>query len=100
MESIVLFIIGIFCIVMGIVTFSGNLLFIKKRNKKNVREADRVAFGRLCGIATAILGLACFVLGIIFHIFGTESIVSLAVVPFAVIAIALTIIAAFKYNRK
>lgn len=100
MESIVLYILGVFCIVMGGVTFSGNLLFVKKRNKINIREYDRLPFGRLCGIAYAILGVGCIVLGIIIHIFGTESIVALAVIPFAVVATILTVIAAFKYNRK
>ena len=99
-EFIVLLIFGIALVAMGIVTATGNLLFIKKRNKKNVSEANRLIFGRLCGIATILLGICFIILAPLMLIFGEGNWILCVFLPFAIASVAIILYTAFKYNRK
>ena len=98
-EFIILLILGIACVAMGIVTATGNLIFVKWRGKRYVSEADKLAFGRLNGISTAIIGVGIIVWAIIFRIFGETSWLGFVLLPFAVISIVILIYASIKYNR-
>ena len=99
LEFIILLIVGIACVAMGIVTATGNLIFVKWRGKRYVSEADKLAFGRLNGISTAIIGVGIIVWAIIFRIFGETSWLGFVLLPFAVISIVILIYASIKYNR-
>lgn len=99
-EFIIMLIIGIACIVMGAITATGNLIFVKKRNKRYLSEENRLIFGRLCGLSTAIIGIGCIVTGVIFWTLGTETIASLAVLPFCAVSVAISVYTSLTYNKK
>ena len=99
-EFAVLLVLGIAVIVMGIVTATGNLIFIKKRNKKNVNEYDRLLFGRLSGIACIIIGIGMVISSILIRVFENDDVVVFSLIPFIVVGGVLAIFASIKYNRR
>ena len=99
-EFAILLVLGIAIIAMGIVTATGNLMFLKWRGKRYVSEANKVAFGRLNGISTIIIGIGIIVLAIIHRIFGETSWSGLVILPFAAVSVGILIYASLKYNRE
>ena len=98
-EFAFMLVVGIASIAMGIVTATGNLMFVKWRGKKYVSEANKAAFGKLNGISTIIMGIGIIVLAIIHRIFGETSWLGFVILPFAVVSICIVIYALLKYNR-
>lgn len=55
-EVIVTFIVGIICIVIGIMNIRGNVSMLHEYHTKNVKEEDKESFGRLVGTGMLIIG--------------------------------------------
>lgn len=100
LDFISVLVIGLLCIAIGIVSSTGNLMFIKKRNKRNVSEGERLLFGRLCGIASILIGIGFIIFGALMQFFGEKPIVGVVLIPFLVVAAGLMIYATLRFNRK
>jgi heme/copper-type cytochrome/quinol oxidase subunit 2 len=55
-EVIVTFIVGIICIVIGIMNMKGNVSMLHSYHTKNVKEEDKKPFGKLVGLGMIIIG--------------------------------------------
>ena len=56
--SVVSFIVGIVCIVIGISNMRGNISSLHSYHRSRVKEEDILPFGRLVGMGTIIVGAA------------------------------------------
>ena len=63
-SSIITFIVGIICIVLGITNMRGNISSLHSYHRNRVKEEDVLPFGRLVGIGTIIVGAAVVLMGI------------------------------------
>lgn len=61
LEYIVVLIIGIACIVIGIMNTKGHISMMHSYHRKRVSEEDRIPFGRLVGIGMIAIGVAATV---------------------------------------
>lgn len=64
-EVIVTFIVGIICIVIGIMNIRGNVSMLHEYHTKNVKEEDKESFGRLVGTGMLVLGGSIIVYSIL-----------------------------------
>ena len=55
--------VGIICIVLGIFNFKGDISTLHSYHTHRVSEQDRLAFGRLVGSGTIIIGVSIVLLG-------------------------------------
>ena len=60
---IVFLLVGIACIVFGILNTKGNISSLHSYHRDNVREEDKLPFGRLVGTGLLIIGSALIVFG-------------------------------------
>ena len=63
-SSVVTFIVGIICIVLGISNMRGNISSLHSYHRNRVKEEDVLPFGKLVGIGTIIIGAAVILMGI------------------------------------
>ena len=104
-EFIITTLLGIVCIVLGVLNMKGNISTVHWYHRKRVSEENRLPFGRLVGLGTIIIGVALVVFAIFtliatltsnnlfYTIGGIELIVGL------VIGIVISFYAMFKYNK-
>lgn len=64
-EVIVTFIVGIICIVIGIMNIRGNVSMLHEYHTKNVKEEDKESFGRLVGTGMLVIGGSIIVYSIL-----------------------------------
>ena len=57
--------IGILCIVLGIINTTGNISSLHSYHRHRVSEEDRIPFGRMVGAGTIIIGAAIVVMGVL-----------------------------------
>ena len=62
---IVPILIGILCIVLGIINTTGNISSLHSYHRHRVSEEDRIPFGRMVGAGTIIIGAAIVVMGVL-----------------------------------
>lgn len=105
LECIVTLVVGIACIVIGILNTRGNISMLHSYHTKRVSEEDRIPFGRLVGIGMIAIGVAVTVgAGLVTVGEKTESAV-LTVVGYSVMAagfvfgIGISFYAMIKYNK-
>lgn len=104
-EAIALIIVGALLIVSGVFNMKGNLKIIHSYHYKRVKEEDKLAFGKLVGIGSMIIGVALIIAGILMAIkFFTavlvlETIAEAVSVVGLVLGITLCFYAMFKYNK-
>ena len=55
--------IGVLICVLGIINMTGNISSLHSYHRHRVSEEDRKPFGRLVGLGTLIIGLACIAFG-------------------------------------
>ena len=60
--------IGVVCIVLGIFNMRGNISTLHSYHRHRVSEEDRIPFGRLVGIGTAIIGVSIIAYGVLSQI--------------------------------
>ena len=102
---IVLLIFGSFIIGMGVVNMRGNLSTLHSYHVKRVTEENRLAFGRLVGGGTALIGVSIILYGGCFLIYektGSDLpilIGTLLMIVGIVVGLAISIYAMMKYNK-
>lgn len=104
-DSIISIIVGIFCIVIGILNTKGNISFLHSYHRHRVTEEDRIPFGRQVGLGTIIIGCAITISGILLglsSIIGTDTLAIIGtILMISGLAVGLFIVfrAMFKYNK-
>lgn len=63
MESIITAIIGVVCIILGVINSTGNISSLHFYHRNRVKEQDRLPFGKLVGLGTIIIGIALILMG-------------------------------------
>ena len=105
MNYIVPVLLGILCIVIGILNMKGNVSSLHSYHRRRVAEEDILPFGRLVGIGTIIIGATVILFGAmsfiseqlkmpIFTIVGT-----VIMIIGIVIGLGLNVYAMIKYNK-
>lgn len=104
-EFIITMLLGIVCIVLGVLNMKGNISTLHWYHRKRVAEENRLQFGRLVGLGTIIIGFALIIFAVFtlvatltsnnlfYTIGGIELIVGV------VIGIVISFYAMFKYNK-
>ena len=104
-EGIVTAILGVVCIVIGVLNIKGNISTLHAHHRKRVTEENIRPFGRLVGAGTIVIG-AGFLLGGIF--FGLSELLQngayanvggVIVVVGIVVGLVISFAAMFKYNK-
>ena len=105
MEFIALFILGAVCIAIGVMNAMGNLSTIKYRHRKRVAPENQLAFGRLVGAGTIIVGVSFLISGAL-ALFSTlrgnpafETASGIVVIIGAAVGMSLMFFAMIKYNK-
>ena len=102
--NIVGILVGIACIIMGIINMTGNISTLHSYHRNRVSEEDRIPFGRMVGLGTIIMGAGITIFGTLMTIAdctGAEVLVIIGTaVMIAAIAAgaAITFLAMKKYN--
>ena len=65
LEGIVVFIIGVVCVVIGILNMLGNISTIHSYHRNNVPEEKKKLFGKKVGLGTIIIGISMIVFGLL-----------------------------------
>ena len=96
-ENILSIAIGILIVVLGILNIKGNLKLLHSYHIKNVKEEDKVPFGRKIGAGAVIIGCAIILAKIAgFFIPGIDNIIMIVgLIP----GVILILYALFKYNK-
>ena len=104
-EYIFAILVGVVCIVIGILNMGGNVSMLHSYHRKRVKEEDILPFGRLVGIGMMVVGAAITVSGVLSMIaYKTEN-KTLDVVGYVIIGIGLAVGLGFafyamkKYNK-
>ena len=63
MENIVTAIIGVVCIVLGIINRNGNISTLHSYHRNRVSEKDRIPFGKTVGLGMIIIGISMIIMG-------------------------------------
>ena len=105
LESIILAVLGIVCIVIGILNTKGNISMLHAHHRKRVSEENIRPFGRMVGAGTIVIG-AGFMIGGIFM--GLSELLEnnmysnvggiIMIVGF-VVGLVISFVAMFKYNK-
>lgn len=83
--------IGVLCIVLGIINTQGNISSIHSYHRKRVKEEDVLPFGRLVGLGTIIVGAGIILFSILG---GIDFFVGIGVLTYIGIGILFPAIAA------
>ncbi len=63
--SIVTFIVGVICIILGISNMRGNISSLHSYHRHRVSEEDRIPFGKQVGLGTMIIGIGIIIFSIL-----------------------------------
>ena len=63
--SIVTFIVGIICIILGIQNMHGNISSLHSYHRSRVKEEDVLPFGKIVGLGTIIIGGSVILMGVL-----------------------------------
>ena len=105
LEFIVAFIIGLACIVIGVLNTKGHIGMLHSYHRKRVSDEDRIPFGRLVGTGMMVIGVAAIVGAGLFTAGGMTENAVLTIVGNAVLiagfvfGIAISFYAMIKYNK-
>ena len=106
MDSLILsVIIGIVIVMLGVNNRKGNISSVHSYHRKRVTEEDRLAFGRLVGTGTIIVGIAVILMGCLNfaadqtgnEVYATFA--SVIIVLGLVLGLGLNVYAMMKYNK-
>jgi len=103
--SVITFIIGVVCVILGISNMRGNISSLHSYHRHRVSEEDRIPFGKKVGIGTIIIGGSIIFFSILSAVtFLTENqsfILGGSVILIAglVVGIIVTFRAMIKYNK-
>ena len=65
LEFIFAFLVGILCIVIGILNMKGNIEMLHSYHRKRVTEEDRLPFGKLVGKGMIIIGVSIMIFSVL-----------------------------------
>lgn len=105
-EAIIGIIIGIVCIVIGALNMKGNIKMLHSYHINNIKEEDKIPFGRLVGIGTIVIGISLIFYGslnVVYIINQNDLFVVLSnilLVIGLIIGIGICLFAIKKYNKK
>lgn len=103
--NIVIFIVGIICIVLGVSNMKGNLSSLHSYHKNRVSEEDRIPFGKQVGLGTVIVGAGIIVFSILsaITIYAENNVFTLLGTALLIVAIIVGLLISFramiKYNK-
>ena len=98
-------IVGIICIVLGILNTQGNISTLHSYHRKRVTEEDRIPFGKRVGLGTIIIGASFIIFSAFSFLNNTLAnnvcmIVGCIILALGLVAgLAITFHAMIKYNR-
>ena len=104
-EFIATIIIGIVCIVFGIINAKGNISTLHSYHTKRVKEEDKIPFAKKVGLGSIICGGALVVFGAfkgVYYFTGGEVyafIGAALLIAGLVVGLAIIFYAMFKYNK-
>ena len=104
-EYIGAILVGVMCIVIGILNTKGNISMLHSYHRKRVKEEDILPFGRLVGLGMIIIGAAITVGGILSMVAVNTENKAWNIVSYVVIGIGLAVGLGFafyamkKYNK-
>ena len=80
MENIFSAILGVVCIVIGVLNRKGNISMLHAYHRKRVSEEDRLPFGKMVGLGMIIIGIGLIVAAVLFFLsaYLQESVYSFA----------------------
>ena len=101
-EIIVTLIVGLACIVIGILNTRGNISMLHSYHRKRVTEENRIPFGRQVGAGMIVIGATITVAGILTAIAEKYQITTLTVVGTVIMAVGLIVgsVLAFSAMKK
>lgn len=104
-KFIVAIILGIVCIVMGVLNINGHIGTLKRKHRKRVTQEDLPIFSKLIGIGTMIMGVALLLFGIFSCVYFFTASIAFEYVGNAVLIAGLvvggiiSVYAMIKYNK-
>ena len=105
MENVISIIIGVVCIVIGILHTKGNISLLHSYHRKRVAEEDKVPFGKAVGLGVIIVGASLILVGTL-HIIsnvllsGMLSVIANIVLGVGlVVGLGISLYAIIKYNK-
>jgi hypothetical protein len=104
-KPIVIFIMGAICIVLGIINATGNISTIKYRHRRRVAPENQLAFGRLVGAGSILLGVGFLASGVLFFLSqlqenpALEGTGGIVMIIGAIVGLTLSFVAMIKYNK-
>ena len=104
--AVISIIIGIACIVIGVLNRKGNVSMMHSYHINNIAEENKIPFGKIVGIGMIIIGISLIVYGILFVIYeltkeDVYTIVSnVLLIVGLIFGILITLYAIKKYNKK
>ncbi len=103
--SIVTFLVGVLCIVLGISNMRGNISSLHSYHRHRVSEEDRIPFGKQVGLGTIIVGIGIIASGILSSVtLYTENDLFISIgTAFLIVGIIVGLVMCFrammKYNK-
>ena len=104
-EYIGAIVVGLMCIIIGILNTKGNVSMLHSYHRKRVKEEDILPFGRLVGLGMMIVGVGVIVggvLSIVTHVTENKSFEIIGMVFIGVcliVGVAIAFYAMKKYNK-
>ena len=103
--TIVAFLVGVVCIVLGISNMRGNISSLHSYHRSRVSEEDRIPFGKQVGLGTIIVGIGIILFGVLSSVtlYTENDIFILIGTAVLIIGIILGLVISFramiKYNK-
>ena len=103
--TIVIFLVGVVCIVLGISNMRGNISSLHSYHRSRVSEEDRIPFGKQVGLGTIIVGIGIIVFSVLSSVtlYTKNDIFILVGTAVLIIGIILGLVISFramiKYNK-
>ena len=103
--TIVTFLVGVVCIVLGISNMRGNISSLHSYHRSRVSEEDRIPFGKQVGLGTIIVGIGIIVFSVLSSVtlYTENDIFILVGTAVLIIGIILGLVISFramiKYNK-
>ena len=104
-EYIIAILVGVVCVIIGIMNTKGNLSMLHSYHRKRVKEEDIIPFGKLVGLGMMIIGAAIIVGGVLSTVAYTTENKTFDIVAYVIIGIGFVVGIGFafyamkKYNK-
>ncbi len=105
MENIISAIIGVICIVIGVLNRKGNISMLHSYHRKRVSDEDRLPFGKKVGLGMIIIGVAMILFSGLYFLADNLNeriyfiIGNIVFIIGFVVGLAITCYAMIKYNK-